>query len=202
MHCEPTPDPPSGFPASPATTVSPSLVVFTSVDGAIRQGAAGSCAGVRPALELLATQGIPVVLASHHSADELIALQQGLGQAHPFISEGGATMHVPNGYFADLQDLWPEDETWHVVPLGAPDIGRAVRLLVSLFQVSGADILSVGLGCSWNDRVLLEAVNVPIIVRSDGPDQARLQRRIPGAYLTGATGPAGWQEAILGSMTT
>jgi predicted mannosyl-3-phosphoglycerate phosphatase (HAD superfamily) len=180
---------------------SPALVVFTSVD-AIRRGAEVSCADVRLALDLLAGQGVPVVLASKHSADELMALQSGLGQAHPFICDGGASMHVPNGYFADLQDLWPQDETWHVVPLGAPDIGRAVRLLVSLFQLSGADILTIGLGCSWNDHTLLEAVTVPIIVRSDSPDQTRLQRKIPGAYLTSATGPAGWQEVILGSMTT
>ena len=198
MHADPTftrlDDP------SASLGTSPSLVVFTSVDGALRRGADGSCAGVRPALDLLAAQGVPVVLASTHSADELLALQTGLGQAHPFICDGGATMHVPNGYFADLQDLWPQDETWHVVPLGAPDVGRAVRLLVSLFQVSGTDILTVGLGCSWNDHLLLEAVNVPIIVRSDSPDQARLQRKIPAAYLTSATGPAGWQEAILGSI--
>jgi predicted mannosyl-3-phosphoglycerate phosphatase (HAD superfamily) len=200
MHCEPTPASPGGLLSS--QTASPSLVVFTSVDGAIRHGTDGSCADVRPALDLLASQAIPVVLASHHSAAELIALQEGLGRTHPFICEGGARMHVPNGYFADLQDLWPVDETWHVVPLGAPDIGRAVRLLVSLFQVAGADILTVGLGCSWNDRVLLEAVNVPIIVRSDRPDQARLQRKVPGAYLTTAAGPEGWQEAILGSVTT
>jgi predicted mannosyl-3-phosphoglycerate phosphatase (HAD superfamily) len=180
---------------------SPSLVVFTSVDGALRRGGEGSCADVRPALDRLAEQGVPVVFASTHSADELMQLQSGLGRAHPFICDGGATMHVPNGYFDDLQDLWPQDEAWHVVPLGAPDIGRAVRLLVSLFQVSGADVLTIGLGCSWNDHTLLEAVNVPIIVRSDSPEQARLQRKIPGAYLTSATGPAGWQEAILGSMT-
>jgi predicted mannosyl-3-phosphoglycerate phosphatase (HAD superfamily) len=199
MHCEPTTHSERELVA--LTSTSPSLVVFTSVDGAIRHGAEGTCAGVRPALDLLGSQGIPVVLASQHPAAELMALQKGLGQAHPFVCDGGARMYVPNGYFADLQDLWPHDETWHEVPLGAPDIGRAVRLLVSLFQVSGADILTVGLGCTWSDRLLLDAVNVPIIVRNDTPDQARLRRRIPGAYVTTAMGPAGWQEAILGSMT-
>lgn len=198
MHFEPMTNRTGGLHLPPAT--SPSLVVFTSVDGALRAGADGSCADVRPALDLLASQGIPVVLASHHSAAELMIVQQSLGHAHPFICDGGARMHVPNGYFADLQDLWPEGESWHVLPLGAPDLGRAVRLLVSLFQVSGADVLAVGLGCAWSDRSLLDAVNVPVIVRSEGPDQARLQRRIPGAYLTNAMGPEGWQEAILGSM--
>jgi predicted mannosyl-3-phosphoglycerate phosphatase (HAD superfamily) len=179
---------------------SPALVVFTAVDGAIRRGTDGSCGSVRPALDLLASKDIPVVLASHHSAPELMALERGLGHAHPFICDGGAHMHVPSGYFAELQELWPQEEAWHVVPLGAPDIGRAVRLLVSLFQVSGADILTVGLGCSWRDRALLAAVDVPVIVRSDGPDQARLQRTVPCAYLTNATGPEGWQEAILGPL--
>ena len=179
---------------------SSSIVVFTAVDGAIRRDADGSCRDVRPALDLLASKDIPVVLTSHHSAAELMALEHGLGHAHPFICDGGAHMHVPSGYFAELQDLWPEEETWHVVPLGAPDIGRAVRLLVSLFQLSGSDILSVGLGCSWQDRALLAAVNVPVIVRSNGPDQARLQRTVPSAYLTNATGPDGWQEAILGPL--
>lgn len=196
MHVEPVSDFRKSSPVASA-----SLVIFTSVDGAIRDGHTGSCAGVGPALELLATRQVPVVLVSHHSSDELMELERGLGRPHPFICDAGAAMHVPNGYFADLQDLWPADETWHVVPLGAPDVGRAVRLLVSLFQVSGADILTVGLGCSWSDRVLLEAVDVPVIVRTDRPDQDRLQRRIPDAYLTIAAGSAGWQEAILGSMT-
>jgi predicted mannosyl-3-phosphoglycerate phosphatase (HAD superfamily) len=197
MHSEPvSPLSADIFP----TPGSPSLVVFTSVDGTLTDDT-GSCAAVRPALDLLAAEGVPVVLAAHHAAAELMELQRGLGSPHPFICDGGAAMHVPNGYFADLEDLWPLDEAWHVLPLGAPDLGRAVRLLATLFQVSGADVLTIGLGCSWRDRQLLGAVDVPIIVRSETPDQARLQRRLPGAYLTNAAGPAGWQEAILGSVT-
>jgi predicted mannosyl-3-phosphoglycerate phosphatase (HAD superfamily) len=196
MHSEPLPPLPSDiFPASG----SPSLVVFTSVDGALRDKT-GSCAGVRPALDLLVAEGIPVVLASHLPAGELMEVERGLGRPHPFICDRGSAMHVPSGYFADLEDLWPGDESWHVLPIGAPDLGRAVRLLATLFQVSGADVLTIGLGCSWADRQLLDAVQVPIIVRSDTADQARLQRRLPGAYVTNAAGPAGWQEAILGSM--
>lgn len=187
--------------ASRATAVSPALVVFTSVDGALRDDASSSCSGVRPALDLLASHHVPVVLISNHSADELQRLQEGFGQAHPYICDGGRTMHVPRGYFAEFQDLWPAGEAWHTVPLGAADIGRAVRLLVSLFQASGTEVLTVGLGCSWEDRTLLEAVDVPIIIRSDRPDQGKLQRRIPDAYLTTAAGPAGWQEAILGSVS-
>ena len=199
MHCEPTS---SSRDLVSSLSGSRSLVVFTAVDDVIRPGSTGSCGVVRPALDLLASNNIPVVLVSHHPAAELVALQEGLGHRHPFVCDGGARMHVPSGYFADLQDLWPEDEAWHVVPLGAPDIGRAVRLLVSLFQVSGADILTVGLGCSWSDRLLLEAVDVPIIVRSDRPDQDRLQRKVPSAYVTSALGPLGWQEAILGPLCT
>ena len=47
--------------------------------------------------------------------------------------------------------------------------------------------------------MLLAAVAVPVIVRNDLYDQVRLLRRVPGAYLTAATGTAGWSEAVLGS---
>jgi len=186
----------------PSRGTSPSLVVFTAVDGAIRQSASGSCVAARRAIDLLESRGVPVVLTSLDSAHEMVALQQDFGERHPFVCDGGRTLYVPRGFFTDLQDLWPNDEEWHVVPLGVADVARAVRLLVSLFQVSGDDVLTVGLGCAWSDRRMLEAVDVPIIVRGDAPDQARLRRTLPAAYLTTASGPAGWCEAVLGSIPT
>jgi hypothetical protein len=61
-------------------------------------------------------------------------------------------------------------------------------------------VLIVGLGEDWTDRVLLRAVDVPVVVRNGGVDQRRLLKRVPAAYLTHAAGPAGWSEAILGSV--
>src|SRR5688500_10846087 len=118
MHTEPSPGSSTAFLTSQAA--SPSLVLFTAVDGVLREGPAGPCGDVRPDVELLASRRVPVVLTSHHPAADLMTLQQGLGLRHPFICRDGSAVHVPHGYFADLVDLWPEDEEWHLVPLGAP----------------------------------------------------------------------------------
>src|SRR5688572_20542743 len=101
MHCELTSARISAF--HPSREASRSLVVFTAVDGAIRLGASGSCDDARRAIELLESRRVPVVLTSIHAANELVALQRDLGQRHPFVCDGGATLYVPHGYFAELQ---------------------------------------------------------------------------------------------------
>jgi predicted mannosyl-3-phosphoglycerate phosphatase (HAD superfamily) len=177
---------------------SAALVVFTAIDGALCGEGTGVWREVRDALALLASRQIPVVLISARPAADVLALQHQLGLVHPFICRGGAEVHVPRGYFADLQDLWPADEAWHVINMWAPEPSRAVRVLTSLFQ-SGGRMLTVGVGSSWADRLFLADVDVPIVVAGHGTDAQRLQRHLPGAYVTTALGPAGWSEAILGS---
>lgn len=181
-----------------SASASASIVVFSAIDGAIRDRG-GSCAGVRLALDLLAARGIPVVLTSHGGAREVQDLQIGLGIAHPFICAGGSELHIPRGYFAELDGLTAGDAAWEVFAFGARDPARAVRLLASLYSVKGEDIITIGFACDWADRGLLASVDVPIVVRNGLAEQERLVRRVPGAYVTEACGPAGWSEAVLGS---
>jgi mannosyl-3-phosphoglycerate phosphatase family protein len=78
--------------------------------------------------------------------------------------------------------------------------GRAaIRLLISLYRAHWESLIVVGVGDDRTDRELLQEVDVPIIVRNEAVDQTPLLRRVPRAYLTTATGPAGWREAILGA---
>jgi mannosyl-3-phosphoglycerate phosphatase family protein len=83
---------------------------------------------------------------------------------------------------------------------GVRDGRAAIRLLVSLYRAYWDSLIVIGLGDDAADRGLLREVDVPIIVRNDGIDQSVLLRKVPTAYLTGATGPAGWREAILGAV--
>lgn len=189
----------SAFPHPiPQPTVSASIVVFSTIDGAIR-GENGSCDEARLALDLLTARGIPVVLMSEGDAGEVQDLQRELGIAHPFICGGGSVLYIPRGYFAELDGLTAGDDVWEVFAFGVRDPSRAVRLLASLYSVKGEEILTIGFACDWRDRALLAAVDVPVVVRTGSPDQDRLVRRLPGAYLTEACGPAGWSEAVLGS---
>ena len=180
---------------APAAT---SIVVFTAIDGILR-GADGSCAEARAALELLATRGVPVVLMSGGEPGPVQALQHELGLLQPFICRGGSALYIPRGYFEELDGLSSGNPAWEMFDFGVREPARAVRLLVSLYSVRGEEVMTIGFGCDWADRLLLAAVNVPILVRQEGSDQSRLVRRFPGAYLTSAAGPAGWSEAVLGS---
>jgi hypothetical protein len=199
MHSEMISSAGSG-PACPDVDSMTSIVVFTAVDGVLRQGATGACPEVREALDLLVARDIPVVLTSRAEAAEVRELMRDLRIRHPFICRGGAALHIPRGYFEELDGLTAGDDDWEVFEFGGGDPSRPVRLLTSLYSVRGEDILTIGFACDWADRALLAAVQVPVVVRQDGGgDQARLLRRLPGAYVTNATGPAGWTEAVLGS---
>jgi predicted mannosyl-3-phosphoglycerate phosphatase (HAD superfamily) len=177
------------------------LVVFTTVDGTLRPRGSGSCAEVRAALGLLASHDVPVVLLSDCPADEVMWIQSELGIRHPFIAEGGTALYTPVGCFPELHGLGESAGDWQVVTFhSAPDAGPAVRLLLSLYRLQLDEIFVIGLGAEWRDRVLLREVDVPVIVRDEASDQARLRRKVPHAYVTKATGPAGWSEAILGSV--
>jgi predicted mannosyl-3-phosphoglycerate phosphatase (HAD superfamily) len=198
MHTDLTPGP-NGESFVAASSMATSIVVFTAVDGVLRHPESGSCAEAREALDLLAARGVPVVLMSHGDAAAVEALQQELGLQYPFICRSGALLYIPRGYFEELDGLTSGDDAWEIFQFGVRDPSRAVRLLASLYSVRGEEILTIGFGCSAEDCGLLTAVHVPIIVRQAGADTTRLQRRVPEAYVTVAAGPAGWNEAVLGS---
>ena len=181
---------------APPTTA---IVVFTTIDGILRHPMTGSCAEARLGLELLANRGVPVVLMSHGDCGPVQELQRELGLRQPFICERGAALYIPRGYFEELDGMASGDAAWEIFDFGVPEPARAVRLLASLFSVRGEDVMTIGFGCDWHDRALLAAVHVAIVVRQDGVDQQRLLQRFPGAYVTAASGPAGWSEAVLGS---
>lgn len=197
MHADlaPAPDDPPLTDASAMTAI----VVFTTIDGVLCDPDTVSCAEAREALDLLATRAVPVVLMSHGGAAGVQALQQDVGLAYPFICDGGASLYIPRGYFEELDGLTAGDEKWEIFQFGVRDPSRAVRLLVSLYSVRGEEILTIGFGSRDEDCGLLTAVHVPIVVRQPDADPVRLLHRVPSAYVTAALGPAGWNEAVLGS---
>jgi predicted mannosyl-3-phosphoglycerate phosphatase (HAD superfamily) len=131
----------------------------------------------------------------------LIALQAETGLVHPFICREGTEIHIPTGYFAAPAVSRPAARTWEVIELGPwESYVRAMRLLRSVYRSWNHNVPLIGLGDDWSDRFLLLEVDFPIIVRNDAVDQTRLIDAVPGAYLTRETGPAGWAEAILGSV--
>ena len=176
------------------------LVIFTAVDGLLCDADTHSTDQTRTALKMLAQRDIPLVLTSSRPASQLLALQRELNLRYPFVAGGGASLHIPSGYFPELTRIGAQRDGWNVVEFKVPEAGHAIRLLMSLYRLCSEEVVIVALADSTDHRVLLHAADVPVIVRNDNADQQALLREMPSAYLTIAAGPAGWSEAILGSV--
>jgi len=80
--------------------------------------------------------------------------------------------------------------------VGGNDKGRAVRALRSLYEENRGPVRTVGLGDSANDLPMLQAVDVPILVRK--PDGGRFDAtQLPGLVIAPYAGPDGWRDAVL-----
>jgi mannosyl-3-phosphoglycerate phosphatase len=264
------------------------LVVVTDVDACLIDRDTYSPGASAEALGVLQRRQVPVILCSSKTREELEDLRRQLGLEHPFISENGAALYVPDGYFpfplpagrrqgsndvvafgrprievtaaleqvarelpveilsfsrmnvrqvADETGLSVEaaalaqrrqyDEPFRVVDsdprararlvdalaaagirvvaggrydhaLAGADKGRAARFLMRLYRKALGAVTSIGLGDSLNDVPLLQAVDIPVIVRSaEEGVSLRVRNEVPRATITRLIGPAGWSEAIL-----
>ena len=106
---------------------------------------------------------------------------------------------------ADLERMAREDGL-HIVtggrfhPLvGDSDKGRAVVELRTLYERAWGPIRAIGLGDSPNDLPMLQAVDIPVLVRKPGGAYDP-GIRIPGLVFAPGAGPEGWAEAVLGLL--
>jgi len=175
---------------------SASVVLITDVDGILRHVDIRALAEARPSLDALA--GSTLVLCSSRSADALRAIQRELGIRQPFISDGGAALHIPAGYFCRTIAGAVVDG-YETIDFGVRRLAHALRLLIALFRTCPVSPLIVGIGFEWRDRVLLREVDVPVVIRDAAVDQSALLRNVPGAYLTDACGDGGLLEAVFGN---
>lgn len=76
----------------------------------------------------------------------------------------------------------------------ANDKGRAVRLLTEMFRREHGEIVSVGIGDSWNDAPLLAATDVSLLVQRPKGNWVALQ--VEGIRKINAVGPKGWALAM------
>jgi mannosyl-3-phosphoglycerate phosphatase len=81
---------------------------------------------------------------------------------------------------------------WHV--LGDTSKASAMGRLDAGFSARwGGDFTTIGLGDSPNDRSMLQAVDIAVVVRRKDGSWLTLER-VAGVYRTRAAGPAGWNE--------
>ena len=76
------------------------LLVFTDLDGSVLDHRDYSSDKALPALQALQQRSFPVVFNSSKTAVEIIKLKEQLNNNEPFISENGAVVSTPHGYFS------------------------------------------------------------------------------------------------------
>jgi mannosyl-3-phosphoglycerate phosphatase len=79
--------------------LAPRQVIFTAVDRLFLHASARSLDEAGESLHRLSRLGIPLILATAGTRAQIEPLRRRLQHAHPFLTEGGAGLFIPDGYF-------------------------------------------------------------------------------------------------------
>jgi mannosyl-3-phosphoglycerate phosphatase len=95
-------------------------VVFTDLDGSLLDAATYRWDAAQPALDLLASHGVPWVMVSSKTRAEMEALRREIGHTHPFVVENGGAAFIPRGYFGREVEGAAHRDGYEVLEWGAP----------------------------------------------------------------------------------
>jgi len=99
-------------------TTTPKLVIFTDLDGTLLDKNTYSFEPAKPALDLIKRRGIPLILCSSKTRAEIELYRKKLDNHHPFISENGGGVFIPNDYFSFPFRFEREIEAYFVLEFG------------------------------------------------------------------------------------
>ena len=93
-------------------------IVFTDMDGTLIDHDTYSYEAAKPALSALKEQDIPLIFCTSKTRAELEVYVKELDIAHPFISENGGAIFIPQNYFDVEYDYTKTLSTYNVIELG------------------------------------------------------------------------------------
>jgi len=99
-------------------TTIPKLVIFTDLDGTLLDQDSYSFERALPALRLIREKGIPLVFSSSKTRPEIEFYRRKIENEHPFISENGGAVFIPEGYFSFSFPYDRESGNYSVLELG------------------------------------------------------------------------------------
>ena len=74
-------------------------LIFTDLDGTLLDNQTYSWAAAEEALEEIERRRVPLVFVTSKTRAELEVLRRKLGHGHPFVTENGGGIFIPQGYF-------------------------------------------------------------------------------------------------------
>lgn len=118
------------------------MILFSDLDGTLLDETGYSFHDALPALNLIQAHAIPLILCSSKTRAEIEAYRLGMRNGHPFISENGGGIFIPQGYFPALLDATSFDG-YQLITLGTPYVEIRSRF-VALRQQLGAQVRGFG----------------------------------------------------------
>jgi len=163
------------------------IIVFSDLDGTLLDENY-SFAAAQPALRTIAESVIPLILCSSKTRKEIEHYRDIMGNHHPFISENGGGIFIPDGYFPDetvLERFSPRPEMgYRVIRLGTPyrELRKAlVELRAEGFSITGFGDLSATelarvTGLSSREALLCKErdFDEPFLFKGSEEEKARL----------------------------
>ena len=77
------------------------ILIFTDLDGTLLEHRTYSFEAARPALQKIQEKHIPLIFSTSKTRAEIEYWQKTINIYHPFISENGGGIYIPNNYFLD-----------------------------------------------------------------------------------------------------
>lgn len=114
------------------------MILFSDLDGTLLDETGYSFHGALPALSLVQAQAIPLILCSSKTRAEIEAYRLGMRNDHPFISENGGGIFIPQGYFSGPLEAEASGGYW-LITLGKP-YAEIRNRFVALRQELGAKV--------------------------------------------------------------
>lgn len=162
-------------------------VIFTDLDGTLLHPVDYSFDAARQALALIKKKNIPLVFTSSKTRAEIEELRKKLSNRDPFISENGAAVFIPEGYFPFPTEgeggkggEGGEGKDGYIVKtLGSP-VAEVREALAEIREATGANIrgfsdMSVeevarltGLGAHEAGLSKMREFDEPFIIEGDG----------------------------------
>ena len=95
------------------------IIIITDLDGTLLHPVSYSFEDAVPALEEVREANIPVVLCSSKTKAEIEVYRRRMNNYHPFISENGGGIFIPEGYFTNTEKDRSSDG-YTVITIGKP----------------------------------------------------------------------------------
>jgi len=120
----------------------PDRLIFTDLDGTLLDHETYSWKAAETALKAAGKAGVPVIFCTSKNRSEIDVMREIMGNRHPFISENGEAIYVPDGYFSRKPSGSKKKGKYLVIELGKPY--KELRAVISAMQKKGLKVRGFG----------------------------------------------------------